>query len=135
MDIEVDLVHSRDVEDLWLESVSELLSIYEERNRDRILKQQTPNLDKEWYEFNNPIEEIKQADLTKKPLDIIFKGGSGYRVDDIRLALFNKLNKYKSITDLYVKITFQYEKQLHYRIYCLSNEDARKNVFTILPRR
>ena len=103
MDIEVDLENSLEVDNLWLESISELLSIYEERNKDRILKQQTKEIDKEWYEFNNPIEEIKQADLTKKPLDIVFKGGLGYGVDDIRLALFNKLNKYKFTLGFIIK--------------------------------
>ena len=93
MDIEVDVEHSFEVEDHWLESISELLEIYEERNRDRItnMKEQNIEIDKEWYQFNNPMDEIRDADLTKKPLDIIFKGGTGYRVDDIRLALFNKL--------------------------------------------
>ena len=62
MDIEVDLEHSSEVDNLWLESLSELLSIYEERNKDRILKQRTKEIDKEWYQFNNPIDEIKQAD-------------------------------------------------------------------------
>ena len=40
MDIEVDVEHSFEVDNLWLESLLELLSIYEERNKDRILKQQ-----------------------------------------------------------------------------------------------
>ena len=74
---------------------------------------------------------IEEANIKLKPLDLVFNKGE-LEYDSIKEAVFNKVNNYPNISELYVKISFTYEDITKHRIYSLSNEYARNLIFKIL---
>ena len=127
----IEKIESTDEEASKLEAMKEVESIIIDKTIDKI-KEKDIN-----FEVKKEIMDIQMLNLINdtniniQPLDLIFRKGE-VNYDLIKEALFNKLNNYPNITELYVKITFFHEDVIKHRIYPLKNEYARNLVFNLL---
>ena len=66
---------------------------------------------------------IEEANIKDKPLDLIFNK-SQLKYESIKEAVFNKINNYPNITELFVKITFIHEDKTKHRIYSIETDST-----------
>ena len=76
----------------------------------------------------DPIHIIRNVDLHDKPLCIYFAKGSKAIFKDIKSTIIKKLNEYKSLSDLYVKVwPRNFERKFCAEFFCSKPPKIKNN--------